>query len=319
MTVPGDRPLRLVVALGGNAIVRAGEEGTIEEQFSHATEATRAIAELARDGHRLLLTHGNGPVVGNIMLRGEAARDEVPPMPLYIAGADSEGGIGLMLQQTLHNHLAFLGVQREVVTLVTQTVVDTEDPAFLDPDKPIGPFMPAEVAEPIAEERGWALRAYPGRGMRRVVPSPRPLEIVEAPLAVRLALEGTLVIAAGGGGVPVLRQANGMLRGTDAVVDKDWAGALLACAMEADLYLMIMESDMLYLDWGTDRSRPVPELTANAADTLLAEGAFERGTIGPKVAAAAWAARTCGCACVLCGPSGLKEGIAGSAGTRIVP
>lgn len=318
MTPEADTPLRIVIALGGNAIVRAGEAGTIEQQFAHAIEATRAIAGFARDGHRLLLTHGNGPVVGNIMLRGEAAAESVPPMPLYIADADSEGGIGLMLQQTLYNHLVRLGVERDVVTLVTQTVVDANDPAFTDPDKPIGPFLPPETAPRIAEERGWTLREYPGRGMRRVVPSPRPVEIVEAPLAARLASAGTLVIAAGGGGVPVLRGADGALSGADAVVDKDWAGALLAAAFDADLYLVLMESDRLYLDWGTPAQHAVDELSVAEAHALLDAGAFERGTMAPKIAAAAFAAQACGCTCVLCGPESLEQAVAGTAGTRIL-
>lgn len=314
-----DTSLRIVVALGGNAIVRAGDSGTIDQQFARTAQATRNLALLARDGHRLLVTHGNGPVVGNIVMRGEAARETVPPMPLYIAGADSEGGVGLMIQQSLHNHLVLLGMKRDVVTLVTQTVVDPADPAFTDPDKPIGPYMGKEDAEVLARRTGWTVHEFPGRGWRRVVPSPRPLRIVEAGIAVRLAEDGALVIAAGGGGVPVSQDADGTLCGIDAVVDKDWAGALLACEMRADLFVILMESDALYRGWGGPEPERIERLSAAEARTLLATGEFERGTVAPKLAAAAWAASRCGCTAVLCGAEELPGAVDGSKGTRIVP
>jgi len=312
-------PLRIVVALGGNAIVRAGDSGTIDQQFARTAQATRNLALLARDGHQLLVTHGNGPVVGNIVMRGEAARETVPPMPLYIAGADSEGGVGLMIQQSLHNHLVLLGVERDVVTVVTQTVVDPADPAFVDPDKPIGPYLSREDAEGLVRRTGWTVHEFPGRGWRRVVPSPQPLRIVEAGIAVRMAKAGALVIAAGGGGVPVSQDADGTLSGIDAVVDKDWAGALLACEMRADLFVILMESDALYRGWGGPRPQRIEELSASEAQELLASGEYERGTVAPKVAAAAWAASHCGCTAVLCGAEELPGGVAGSCGTRIVP
>ncbi len=316
---PTSAPLRIVVALGGNAIVRAGEAGTIEQQFAHAEEATAEIARLARAGHRVLLTHGNGPVVGNIVMRGEAASDTIPPMPLYIAGADSEGGLGLMLQQALQNNLALLGVPGTAVTIVTQTVVDPDDPAFADPDKPIGRYMTALQASQAGQTRGWSVREFPGRGWRRVVASPRPIRIVEADAALRLSESGTIVIAAGGGGVPVTIDDTGRLSGCDAVVDKDWAGALLACAMRADIFAILMESDALYEAWGTPDARVIRDLSAEDAARAAAEGRFERGTVGPKVAAAAHAALTCGCTSILCPSGDLEAALAGRSGTRIMP
>lgn len=312
-------PRRIVVALGGNAIVRAGDSGTIEQQFARTAQATRNLALLARDGHAILVTHGNGPVVGNIVMRGEAARDMVPPMPLYIAGADSEGGVGLMIQQSLYNHLALLGVEREVVTMVTQTVVDPADPAFADPDKPIGPYLSERDAEQLAARAGWTVHEFPGRGRRRVVPSPRPLKLVEAGIAVRMAEAGAVVIAAGGGGVPVVEAADGTLSGIDAVVDKDWAGALLACAMRADLFVVLMESDALYHEWGTPAQTRIERLRVSEAQALLAAGRFERGTVAPKVAAATWAVSRCGCTAVLCASEDLLAAVEGGAGTRIDP
>lgn len=309
---------RTVVALGGNAIIRRGDSGTIEQQTERAREAMRGIADLAEECHVLVLTHGNGPVVGNILLRSEAARELVPPMPLYIAGADSGGGVGYLLQQTLHNELVARGLSRQVVTIVTQTVVLADDPAFADPSKPIGPFMSAEDAQAHAAERGWTVREQPGGGWRRVVPSPLPLEIVESPAIRTLAQTGAIVIAAGGGGVPVTRSHDGQLAGVDAVVDKDWTGALLACALGADTYVVLMESDALYRSWGTPDAHRLAHLTAEEARGLLCAGALDSGTVGPKVASSAYAAETCGCTSLLCAPEQLAQAMAGEAGTRIV-
>ncbi|MHB9003758.1 MAG: carbamate kinase [Coriobacteriia bacterium] len=313
-----DSPKRLVIALGGNAILRAGELGTIQEQFHHAEEAMGPVAELAAAGHSLIITHGNGPVVGNIVLRGEAARNEVPPMPLYIAGADSEGGLGLMLQQALHNQMMKLGLRRPVATLVTQTVVDEHDMAFSRPQKPIGPFISAVDANMRAEHDGWHVAEFPGRGWRRVVASPRPQRIIEIDTVTHLADRGVIVIAAGGGGVPVAESPDGTLHGVDAVIDKDWTGALLACAMGADAFAIMMESDAVYLDYGLASQRAIGTITTREADALLADGTFEAGTMAPKMSAAAYATATCGCDSFLVGPSALLQAIESGAGTRIV-
>lgn len=318
MPLPLDTPLRLVIALGGNAIIRPGERGTIEEQFAHAEETMRSIARLAADGHTLVITHGNGPVVGNIVLRGEAARNEVPPMPLYIAGADSEGGLGLMLQQALHNELARIGIERPIATLVTQTVVDPDDAAFERPTKPIGPFMTGDIARERAARDDWSIAEFPGRGWRRVVASPLPERIVEIDTVRKLADEGVIVIAAGGGGVPVSETADGILRGVDAVVDKDWTGALLACATGADVFVILMESDAVYRDWGGPGQSVVAELSTLEAGELLASDAFEPGTVAPKIAAAAYAADTCGCLSIITSPDRLRAALEGQGGTRVV-
>lgn len=317
MTEGLDTPRRIVVALGGNAIVRADERGTIEQQFVHAEEAMAGIAALAAQGHVLVVTHGNGPVVGNIVIRGEAARDVVPPMPLYIADADSEGGVGLMLQQALHNELLRVGVDRQVATIVTQTIVEPDDPAFAKPSKPIGPYVSEHDAHTRSAEEGWVFREFPGRGWRRVVASPLPVSIVEAPTVASLAEHGTIVIAAGGGGVPVIEAPDGSLAGVDAVVDKDWAGAVLACALDADLYVIAMESDAVYLDWGTPAQRKLTRLSAAEARRLLDSSAFESGTVGPKVAAAAYAVENCGCEAVICSTEALSRIAGGLEGTRI--
>jgi len=306
----------IVVALGGNAIARRGDEGTIAAQYRRATQALAGVARLAVSGPRVALTHGNGPVVGNIVLRGEIASGSVAPTPLFISDADSQGGIGLMLQQVLGNQLRALGSTTTVATVVTQVVVDSDDSAFALPTKPIGPYYPAEEAERLKAERGWSLAEEAGRGWRRIVASPRPLRIVETG-AVRALLDaGCLPIAAGGGGVPVVASADGLLAGVDAVIDKDWSGALLADALGADRFVILMEADALYRDFGGPNPTVIRRLSADDADTVAAS--LPAGSMGPKVAAGAWLARRGG-QTLICSPETLEDALAGNAGTRITP
>ncbi len=310
--------LRIVIALGGNAILRRGDDGRILTQIRRADEAMARVAALASAGHELVVTHGNGPIVGNIVLRGESARDTIPPMPLYIADADSEGGIGEMLQMSLHNALLAAGVRRDVVTVVTQVVVDGGDSAFGRPTKPIGPFYDAaRLAAIRAVEPDWSFVEIPGSGWRRVVASPTPLRVVEAEPILALVRAGDLVIAAGGGGVPVVEDAGGMLAGIDAVVDKDRASALLAEQVEADLLLILMEADRVYLDWGAPGQRGMGRMTADEADSLVRSGALDEGSIGPKVAASARFARATGRGAIICRAEDLDAALSGRAGTRI--
>lgn len=305
----------LVIALGGNAILRRGDDGRIETQFQRADESMREIVPLLARGARVVLTHGNGPVVGNIVIRNEAVRDRIPPMPLYIADADSEGGIGFMLETSLTNALAKAGIRRSVVTVVTRCVVDPDDPAFQHATKPIGPYYTAEEAARLAAEEGWEFAEVPGAGMRRVVPSPRPTEIVEAPTVAQLAATGDVVIAAGGGGVPVVRAPDGTLQGVDAVIDKDWASAILAEAIDADHLVILMEADRIYRGYGTPDARPLDTLTAQEAERLLPE--LDPGSVGPKVAACAHFARSTGRDAIICAVEHVHDALAGRAGTRI--
>jgi carbamate kinase len=314
------RPLRLVVALGGNAMLRRGDDGTIQVQYQRAREAMLHVAKLAGAGHLMVVTHGNGPVVGNIVLRYEAYRDTLPPMPLYIAGADSEGGLGLMLQMTLGNAVDDVPVDRQVLTIVTQVVVDRDDPAFLDPTKPIGPYYGlAELKELRAKEPTWAFVEEGDHGWRRVVPSPRPKRIVEAEPIRRLMEFGDIVIAAGGGGVPVVEGPARHLTGIDAVIDKDWASALLAQQVDADLLIILMEADRVYSGWGTPDQRGIDRVTADEAEVMIAAGECAVGSIGPKVGASAWFARTTGREALICRTEDLEAALAGEAGTRVVP
>lgn len=298
--------MRYVIALGGHAIIPPAEIGTIEQQYAHVATVMRGVGALIEAGHSVVLTHGNGPVVGSILLRGEMARDIVPPMPVYIAVADSEGGIGLMLAQVLHNELVSRGISADIATVVTQTVVSADDPALHSPTKPIGPHMSADDAARRSREDGWAVREMGPRGWRRIVPSPAPVRLVEAPIITRMVEEGATVIAAGGGGVPVLEDESGRLRGVDAVVDKDWTGAVLACAVKADVFMILMEAEAVYADFGTPSARRIDHMSPSQARGLLDSGQLEAGSIGPKLAAAAWAAEECGCRSVICGMGALE-------------
>jgi carbamate kinase len=314
----GDAPLTLVVALGGNAILRRGDDGSIEKQLARSDEAMGHIARLVGSGKRVALTHGNGPVVGNIVIRNEAARGTVTPMPLYIAGADSEGGLGFMLQLSLANALWIQGVRDPVATIVTETVVDPDDAAFARPTKPIGPYYPAEQTHRLQEaEPSWVFVEVPGYGWRRVVASPRPLRVVQAPVVARLLADGMVAIAAGGGGVPVVEAPDGQLHGIDAVIDKDWASAMLAFEIGADRLVILMESDSIYVGWGGADQRAVDSLSVAEADALLVSGELDEGSIRPKVAASAWFARRTGRPAIICRVEDLDAALEGLAGTRI--
>lgn len=306
----------IVVALGGNAIARFGDDGSIDAQARRAAEAAARVCSLVREGAGLVITHGNGPVIGDIVLRGEIARGIVRPTPLYIAGADSEGGIGLLLQQALHNELRRRALDRTVATLVTQVVVDPSDPAFERPTKPIGPYHDHETARRLAAESGWEIAEEPGRGYRRVVASPRPVRVVET-AAVRALLDaGVIAIAAGGGGVPVVERDDGTLEGVDAVVDKDWSSALLAAELGAGLLVVLMEADAVYRDFGSPGARRIAALTPEEAAALAR--ALPAGSVGPKVGAAGWFAARGGTA-VICRAEDLEQALRGDAGTTVSP
>lgn len=310
-------PDTIVVALGGNAIVRRGEAGTLEQQVEHAAAALAPVADLVAAGRRVVITHGNGPVVGNIVERGEAARGHIPPMPLWIADADSQGGIGSMLQLTLRNLLAARHCAADVVTLVTHVVVDPRDQAFARPTKPIGPWYGEVRARELEAEEGWTFHEAAGYGWRRVVASPVPLEVVEAASVDELAGAGHVVIAAGGGGIPVRRLEDGTLAGVDAVVDKDATAALLATALGAATLVILMEADAVYDHFGTERAARLASLTVEHVERMLASGAFEEGSIAPKLAAAATFARTGGTS-VICSGEMLVSALAGQSGTVVV-
>ena len=281
-----DSPPVAVVALGGNALIRQGETGEVEQQIKHIREALTHLDFLLQEGYSLVITHGNGPVVGHLLLQNEAAREIVPPMPLDVCDADSEGSVGYLTQQALANALRGTCEERQVVSLVTQVVVDPTDPAFRAPSKPVGPFYTSAEADQLRRAKHWVLREDAGRGYRRLVPSPQPLEIVEE-IPIRLLLEnGVIVIAAGGGGIPVARDPHGHLYGVEAVIDKDRASALLATRLRARLLIILTAVDGVYRNFGSSQQERLPLLKADLARELLAAGEFAPGSMGPKIEAA---------------------------------
>lgn len=305
-----------VFALGGNAILPRGKAGTITEQFAITRTTMAPIARLVASGRNVVLTHGNGPIVGNIVLRNEAMRDEIPPMPLGICVADSQGGIGYMLQQVLRNALVKEGLERDVVTLVTQVRISPGDPAINNPTKPIGPFYTEAEAKALQADSGWDMVEDSHRGYRRVVPSPRPLEIVEKRVVKQLVRNGVIVITVGGGGIPVVDE-NGKLEGVEAVVDKDFAAAVLAKDLAADRMLIVTDVDAVYKDFGTPKQKPIRELSLDRAVAMLRSGELPVGSMGSKIAAAANFVEVTGREVIISRPEDILLAVEGKAGTRI--
>jgi len=277
---------RVVVALGGNALLRRGQEDSYENMFASARNAAEKVADIAAAGWEVVVTHGNGPQVGRILLQQEAARGWVTPMPLDVCGAESQGQIGYLLQVTIGDVFFEREMERPVATVLTLTRVRPDDPAFADPTKPVGPFYEEEEAKRLAAERGWVMKPDPHGGWRRVVPSPDPYSIVEASVIRQLVADGVIVIAAGGGGVPVL-DVGPRLVPAEGVIDKDLAAAILARDVEAPTLLILTDVPHVMRGFGTDRAEPIEEMTAAQARELLAAGEFGAGSMGPKVEAAA--------------------------------
>jgi carbamate kinase len=310
-------PKTVVVALGGNALARSGERATIANQFRHTRESLAPIVELARDGWRIVLVHGNGPQVGDELVRNALARDVVEPLPLGVLVAGTAGWIGYMIQQSLQNALARAGIRREVVTLVTQTLVDPDDPQLATASKPIG--------HPLSEESVERLRAggvavgRDGAGKwRRMASSPVPRAVVEAPLVRRLAEEGVIVIAAGGGGPPVYAHPSLGLEGIDAVVDKDRVAGILARELDSEVLVILTDVDAVYRHWGTPDARPIRRLTLDEADAMLSTETPAAGSMRPKLEAAVEFVRAGGARAVIAHLSDGLAALAGQTGTTIL-
>ena len=310
---------KLVIAIGGNAIQPAGDSGSADSQ-RHRVEATAAkLADLVQAGHELVVTHGNGPQVGNILLQNEEARDLVPAMPLDVCGAESQALIGYMLAQALRNEFAVRRIQRGVAALVTQVLVDPNDPAFKDPTKPIGPFYSSEADLIVKRAKGWKLVEDESRGgWRRVVPSPQPLDIVEKDVILGLVAggDGNVVICTGGGGIPVVRR-NGRLLGVEAVIDKDLGAAVLARVLGWKELVIATDVEKVALGFGKPTQRFLEHLTVAEAKKHLAEGQFPAGSMGPKIQAAIEFLESGGSAVVVTDLEHLDAAVDGKAGTRI--
>ncbi len=278
--------MKVLVSLGGNAILKHGQKGTAEEQAVNVQNTAKHLAALLRRGERIAITHGNGPQVGNILLQNEIAKETLPPMPLDICGAESQGMIGYMLQRALRSELESGGPDVQVATIVSQTLVDARDPAFKNPTKPVGPFYTEKEAQQLRESKGWHIISDSGRGYRRVVPSPTPLDILEKETIIRLFETGTVVISVGGGGVPVIREKNGKLRGVEAVLDKDRTAALLARILGVETLLILTDVEKVFINYRKPDQRALDRMTVQECRKYLAAGQFPSGSMGPKIESA---------------------------------
>jgi carbamate kinase len=306
-----------VLALGGNALAREGEAPTVANQFRRARESMLAVVELAREGWHIVLVHGNGPQVGDELVRNEAARRLVQPLPLGVLVAETAGWIGYMLQQSLQNALAAAGIARDVVTVVTQTLVDRYDPALGRPTKPIGHALSAREVE-LLREAGRSVGQDGAGRWRRMTASPAPLAVVELPTVRRLVEQGAIVIAAGGGGSPVYHDPLLGLEGVDAVVDKDRVAAILAVQLEAEVLMILTNVDAVFEGWGTPAARPLRRLSVAQAEALIARGGLDEGGMKPKVAAAAAFARATGGRAIIARLAAGSAALRGETGTTIM-
>ena len=308
----------IVVALGGNAIIEEGTEGTIEQQFANTRKSLSAIVGMIREGHKVVLTHGNGPQAGVHLIRNEAASSQVPPSPLGVIVADTQGSMGYMIAQCLSNALLKEGVNKQVVTIITQVEVDPADPSMLNPTKYVGPFYKADQIEKL-RERGWIIKEDPGRGYRRVVPSPLPLDVVEKDVIKDLLDDGKIVIAVGGGGVPVKRGEDGILEGVDAVIDKDRASALLANLIAADELIILTGVDRVAINYKKPDQKFFDRMSVSECEKYLAEGQFPKGSMGPKIEAACEFVKRAGAKVIITTMENATLAVDGKAGTVITP
>jgi len=313
------KPKLAVVAFGGNALLRPEDRGTQEEQIARAKQAARWLAEIVRFGYKLIVVHGNGPQVGNILVQAEEASTKIPPQSLDVCVAQTEGSIGFMLQQAIRNRLESIGVGGEVATILTEVEVDANDIAFKRPTKPIGPFFTRYRAEALERDLGWTMKEDSGRGWRHVVPSPRPLRILNINTIAHMLDTAAVVIAAGGGGIPVVRGRDGAWRGIEAVIDKDYASAKLASDLKADRFIILTGVAKVAIDFGKPTQRLIDRMTVAEAEKHMADGQFPPGSMGPKIDSALQFVREAKQEVLITDVEVLREALEGKDGTIIVP
>lgn len=308
-----------VVAVGGNSLITDKTRQTVPDQFAAASESMKHIAGMIEAGWNVVITHGNGPQVGFILRRAELAAHELHTVPLDSCGADTQGAIGYMFQKALHNEFQKRGLQKQAATVVTQVLVDRNDPAFEDPSKPIGSFMEEATAKERSAQNGWAIVEDAGRGWRRVVPSPLPIEIIEQQAIQTLVKAGFVVISVGGGGIPVIRDEDGVLQGVEAVIDKDFASGLLAANIDADLLLITTAVEKVALNFNQPDQVWLDQITLSEARGYLEEGHFGKGSMGPKIAAIIRFLEQGGREALITDPQNIARALKGETGTRIIP
>ena len=309
-----------VVAIGGNSLIKDKAHRTVEDQYVAAGETTYHIAKMIQAGWEVAIGHGNGPQVGFILRRSELAAHELHEVPLDVCGADTQGAIGYALQQNLYNHFREMGINKAVATVVTQVEVSRDDPAWQSPSKPIGSFMDEPDAKRRQEQEGWNVVEDAGRGWRRVVPSPLPIRVVELDAVKQLIDAGMVAITVGGGGIPVVDDGTGNLKGVAAVIDKDYASSLLATRIQANLLLISTTVEKVALSFGTPEERWVDHMTLSEAKQYLAQGThFKKGSMAPKVQAVIWFLEKGGHEAIITDPENIERAIRGETGTHITP
>ncbi|MBM7688563.1 carbamate kinase [Enterococcus ureilyticus] len=307
---------RVVIALGGNAILKPNQEATLEVQLENVKVSAELVAKIEEIDYEIVLTHGNGPQVGNILRQNEEAKDIVPPFPLDVCNAESQGFIGYMLEQSLKNSLETKGLTSNVISLLTQTEVSAEDEAFNNPNKPIGIFYSEAEAKKMEQEKNWVMMEDAGRGYRRVVPSPQPKAIHGVDAIVHLLSRNTIVIAGGGGGIPVVRDQDGLLKGIEAVIDKDRTGKKLAEQVDANVFMMLTDVSNVYINYGKENQEKLETISVKQAQQYMDEGHFADGSMGPKMEAAIGFAAQ-GKTAIICSLEEADQALLGRAGTRI--
>ena len=307
-----------VLAIGGNSLIKDRNSVSLSSQYEAVKETAKYIADLIAEGLNIVITHGNGPQVGFIYRRGELARRELPLIPLDICGADTQGAIGYMIQKALLNEFRKRGIAKKVTTVVTQTIVERNDPSFEHPSKPIGSFMSEKEALTNREEFGWVVMEDAGRGFRRVVPSPTPREIVELDVIRLLVERGYVVVSTGGGGIPVILNDQGDLEGVEAVIDKDLGSSLLARSLGTDIFIISTAIDAVYLNFGMGNQKPINHATVSEIKQYLAEGHFKPGSMKPKIEAIIQFLEGGGKTAIITPTENLLKSVRGECGTTIV-
>ncbi|MGE7903386.1 carbamate kinase [Peribacillus sp. NPDC094092] len=308
---------KVVIALGGNAILQPKQKATYENQLNNIRKSCEVISKIIQNGNQVIITHGNGPQVGNILRQNEEAKEVVPPFPLDVCSSETQGFIGYMMEMSLRNELKKLGIKKSVVTLLTAVEVSPEDPAFKNPTKPIGVFYSQKEAEKLAAEKNWVVKEDAGRGWRRVVPSPMPKSIIGTEVIKSLTEAGKIVIASGGGGIPVVKHDDGQTVGIEAVIDKDRSGFKLAQEVEADVFMILTDVDNVFVNYGKPTQKAIETISLDEMKRYDAEGQFSAGSMGPKVESAIAFAEFGGTS-IICSLDKADAALKGELGTRIV-
>jgi carbamate kinase len=307
-----------LIAFGGNALLPENQRGVQEEQMNNAEKAAQLMVHIVRKGYELIIVHGNGPQVGNLLIQMEEAVTKIPPYTLDLCNAMTEGSMGFMLERAITNELRRDSIDKEVITLVSQVLVDRNDPAFDNPTKPVGPFFTKYRAQQLAREKKWTMVEDAGRGYRKVVPSPKPIDVVAKWIIRDLVLAGRIVVAAGGGGIPVIINSRGLFEGIEAVIDKDFAASLIAREVKVDLFIILTGVERVCLNFGKPDLQEIPVMTVDEAQKYLEEGQFPPGSMGPKIQAAIDYIRAGGREVLITKASHLKAALLKRSGTRII-